>query len=167
VGSPFYVAHTHTQTHTSLIRPQRRPTGCKLDHTHARTTQQEGERLDDIVGSPFYVAPEVLQRNYGKEVSESPAGRIPLGAGFPNSQETAPHLAEEGGVERCVGKLAVESSTTACLAWARAMYCAWYERSKLLEPGGKTVVKSFPGVTGGGGVLDWNCRGYGGSVLRE
>jgi len=28
---------------------------------------KEGEPLDEIVGSPFYVAPEVLQRKYGKE----------------------------------------------------------------------------------------------------
>lgn len=28
---------------------------------------KEGQVLDDIVGSPFYVAPEVLRRQYGKE----------------------------------------------------------------------------------------------------
>ena len=27
----------------------------------------ENKPLDEIVGSPFYVAPEVLRRNYGKE----------------------------------------------------------------------------------------------------
>ena len=27
---------------------------------------KEGQTMDDIVGSPFYVAPEVLQRKYGK-----------------------------------------------------------------------------------------------------
>lgn len=28
---------------------------------------KEGQILDEIVGSPFYVAPEVLRRQYGKE----------------------------------------------------------------------------------------------------
>ena len=27
-----------------------------------------GQRFSDIVGSPYYMAPEVLRRNYGKEI---------------------------------------------------------------------------------------------------
>lgn len=43
----------------------------KLDNsqrmcTHAYFAPQEGQVLRDLVGSPFYMAPEVLKRQYGK-----------------------------------------------------------------------------------------------------
>jgi len=35
-----------------------------------------GERFSEIVGSPYYMAPEVLRRNYGQEIDVWSTGVI-------------------------------------------------------------------------------------------
>jgi serine/threonine protein kinase len=57
------------------------PTGCKaIDDIHTSISLTEkcaaGERFSEIVGSPYYMAPEVLRRNYGPEADIWSAGVI-------------------------------------------------------------------------------------------
>lgn len=47
---------------------------CQLSFTYLFIVQ--GEKFSEIVGSPYYMAPEVLRRNYGPEVDVWSAGVI-------------------------------------------------------------------------------------------
>ncbi|KAG6518484.1 hypothetical protein ZIOFF_021959 [Zingiber officinale] len=54
-----------------------RPVGRLTDaHFLPTITHGKGERFNEIVGSPYYMAPEVLKRNYGPEVDVWSAGVI-------------------------------------------------------------------------------------------
>jgi hypothetical protein len=73
------------------------------------------------------------QEKQAEQVSDRPAGRILLRAGFPSSQKTTPHLVEDG-VERCVGRLSPRAAQRQRLcANTRYLSHAWCVRSQSLK----------------------------------
>ena len=47
-----------------------------MEHDFSSYVRSSGERFSEIVGSPYYMAPEVLKRNYGQEIDIWSAGVI-------------------------------------------------------------------------------------------
>ncbi|CAI7858263.1 unnamed protein product, partial [Closterium sp. NIES-53] len=68
VSSPFCIA--------SPLKPQTCNRNSPLPSPLLSTPQLPGERFSEIVGSPFYIAPEVLHESYGPESDIWAAGVI-------------------------------------------------------------------------------------------
>ena len=47
-----------------------------MEHDFSSYVRSSGERFSEIVGSPYYMAPEVLKRNDGQEIDIWSAGVI-------------------------------------------------------------------------------------------
>ncbi|KMT12334.1 hypothetical protein BVRB_5g102740 [Beta vulgaris subsp. vulgaris] len=89
---------------------------------------QQGERFSEIVGSPYYMAPEVLKRNYGPEIDIWSAGVILyiLLCGVP------PFWAEsEQGVAQAILRGAIDFKRD---PWPNISECAKSLVRQMLEP---------------------------------
>ncbi|KAF5804293.1 putative protein kinase CAMK-CDPK family [Helianthus annuus] len=70
------VIHRDLKPENFLFANKKETSALKVIDFGLSVIFKPGERFDEIVGSPYYMAPEVLKRNYGPEVDVWSAGVI-------------------------------------------------------------------------------------------